>query len=192
MHELSTSARLVEYEALGDSMTTVLSRRDLEDALGADERARLWFELGREGDAEVTRLTVDLEPDELVEILRLSTGDEVALALDGETLETLVSDPDVEAHGLRGALAVAVTSAAILAPAGLAATPQTADAAASAQRAQAAASTTQRARLAANPQVASLATRTQIAPQKAKAAKKAQVSTAKASALKLLRSGILR
>jgi hypothetical protein len=41
-----------------------------------------WFDVGQSGDEDTKRLTVDLAQDDLEEMLRLATGDEVALALD--------------------------------------------------------------------------------------------------------------
>ena len=79
-------------------------------------------------------MAIDLSAADLDEILRLSSGDDVALTLDGDGVAGLFDDPDVEAHGLKGAIAIAVTSAAILAPAGHAATQQSVGAAATAQR----------------------------------------------------------
>jgi hypothetical protein len=127
MQDLTTTANLVEYETLeaGGSITAVLERSDLEAALDA-EGFQLWFELGRAEDEESRRVTIDLASADIEAMLRLATGDEVVLALDGDTTAGLLDDPDVEAHGLRGALAIAVATAAIVAPAGLAATPQAA------------------------------------------------------------------
>lgn len=134
--------------------------------------------------------TLDLAPADLEEMLRRSTGDEIALALDGDAVAGLFDDPDVEAHGLRGALAIAVASAAILAPAGQAAVAQTASAASTVQGVGAAA-TSQQVGVAATAQVSSLAARVQISG----VASKSQVSkklALKGANLKLLRSGLVR
>ena len=77
------------------------------------------------------------------------------MTLDGEAVETLFGDADVEAHGLKGAIAIAVTSAAILAPAGQAAVPQSSTPAHAAGQAQA----TAQVGAAATAQVSSLVTR---------------------------------
>jgi hypothetical protein len=66
-------------------------------------------------------LTVKLSSEDAREALRLSGDGDVVLALDGESLQELVGDSEVEAHGIRGAVAVAVATATIAAPAGLAA-----------------------------------------------------------------------
>lgn len=169
MQELTTTATLVEYGTFegGSPITAILARSELEAALNTHESAQLWFELGVDGDEETTRLTLDLTPTDLEEMLRLSTGDEVSLALDGDALAGLFADPDVEAHGLRGALAATVAIAAIAAPTSLAAVPQTSEAAATAQRATAAA-TVQTSGMAATTQISSLAAKAQISGVAAK------------------------
>ena len=108
---------------------------------------------------------------------------------DGEEIESLFADSDVEAHGLKIAIAIAVTGAAILAPAGQAAVSQSVDAAATAQRANPAVSA--QIAPAATTQVSSAAARTQVSSLRARA----QVSkplVLKASGLTLLRSGFVR
>ena len=134
MQQLATTATFTDRQPDDDVLTTIVARSVLEAALAEDEKAELWFEIGRE-DEETTRLAIDLSASDLEEILRLSSGDDVALTLDGDGVAGLFDDPDVEAHGLKGAIAIAVTSAAILAPAGHAATQQSVGAASTAQRA---------------------------------------------------------
>jgi len=170
MQELTTTATLVEYGTFegGSPITAILARSELEAALNTHESAQLWFELGLDGDEETTRLTLDLTPTDLEEMLRRSTGDEVSLALDGDALAGLFADPDVEAHGLRGALAATVAIAAIAAPTSLAAVPQTSGVAATAQRATAAA-TVQTSGTAATAQISSVAAKAQISGVAAKA-----------------------
>ena len=133
MLELKTTARLVGHETLEESLTTTFARDELETAVENGDGAQLWFELGLDED-EPRRLTIDLAPAEIAEILRLSDGDDVALALDGAGIARFFEEPEVEAHGFRGALAVAVTTAAVLAPTSLAAVPQAAETATTAQR----------------------------------------------------------
>ena len=191
MQELTTTATLVDYGTLegGSPITAVLARSELEAALSADDSPQLWFEL--ELDEEDTKLlTVDLDTAALEQMLRRSTGDDVMLALDGGAVAGLFDDPDVEAHGLRGALAIAVTTAAIVAPTSLAASPQTANLAATTQGAGVAA-TSQQAGLAATTQVSSLVANAQVTG----AAAKTQVSKSlvvRAGGVKLLRAGFAR
>jgi hypothetical protein len=131
MQEVATTATLVDDGALaGGAVTAVLSRDEIESMLGAASPG-LWFELGYEDEEPAGRVTIDLAPADIEEMLRLAEGDEVVLALDGDWVSGALGEPpDVEAHGLRGALAIAVVAGAIAAPAGLAATPQVSGAAA--------------------------------------------------------------
>jgi hypothetical protein len=199
MQELTTTANLVEYGSLGDSgsIATVLERSELEAALSADDFAGLWFELGNEEDEETQRLTLELTPADLEEILRLSSGDEVALALDADAVSGLLADPDVEAHGMRGALAVAVATAAFAAPAGLAATPQVSSQVSSQVSPQVSSQVSTQV----SSQVAGLGTSTQVTRQVTPAAARqvrAQVSRTqiskslviKGAGLKFLRGGL--
>ena len=130
MQVVQARATFVTPETFDESLTTIVARSVLEAALKEEESAELWFELGNDRTARTstgcpsTSRTRDIE-----ELLRLSSADEIALTLDGEAVESLFGDPDVEAHGLKGAIAIAVTSAAILAPAAQAAVPQAVDAA---------------------------------------------------------------
>jgi hypothetical protein len=186
MQQLTTTATFTDRRPDDDVLTTIVARSVLEAALADDEKAELWFEIGRE-DEEPTRLAIDLSAADLDEILRLSSGDDVALTLDGDGVAGLFDDPDVEAHGLKGAIAIAVTSAAILAPAGHAATQQSVGAAATAQRAGVAA--TAQVRAAATMQGSRVAAKTQVASAQAKLAKS---QAAKLSGLRLLRSGLVR
>lgn len=181
MPELTTTATFTDSQLDDESLTTIVARSVLEAALAEDEGAELWFEIGAD-DAETTRLAVDLSSSDLEEILRLSGSDDVALTLDGEYVAGLFDDADVEAHGLKGAIAIAVTSAAILAPASQAAVPQATQ--------QAKPQATAQVSAAATAQVSSLAAKTQVALQNKAQVSKVQV--AKVSGLKLLRSGLAR
>jgi hypothetical protein len=191
MQVVHARATFVTPEAVDESLTTIVARSVLEAALQENEPAELWFELASEDGEDVGRLSVDLSPTDIEELLGISPEDEIALSLDGEAVESLFSDADVEAHGLRGAIAVAVTSAAILAPAGQAALPQSVDTAATAQRAQVAA--TAQVSAASTAQVSSLVAGTQATLQNKPQISKGQIAkVAKISGLKLLRSGLAR
>lgn len=167
MQELTTRASLVEYGTSPDPITATLSRRELETVLDTDDSAGIWFEFGEEEDEEGKLLTAELGTPEIEEILRSSSGDNVVLALDPAEVLGLFDEPEVQGHGLRGALAIAVVSAAVAAPAGMAAAPQAVDAAATVQRARAATSlqqttTTQVSTAVTGAQVSSAAARAQI------------------------------
>jgi hypothetical protein len=182
-------ATFVTPEAVDESLTTIVARSVLEAALQEEGPAELWFELSSEDGEDVNRLSIDLSYSDIEELLSLSSEDEIALSLDGEAVESLFDDPDVEAHGLRGAIAIGVASAALLAPGiAQAAVPQATQQDKPAATAQVSA--------AATAQVSSLAAKTQVTLQN-----KAQVSqqnkpqmskVAKIGSLKLLRSGLAR
>jgi hypothetical protein len=188
MQVVQTRATFVTPESIDESLTTIVARSVLEAALKDEQPAELWFELGTDESDDVNRLSIDLSYTDIEELLRLSPEDEIALTLDGAEVESLFGDADVEAHGLRGAIAIAVTSAAILAPAGQAALPQSVDAAATQQ---AKLQATAQVGAAATTQVSSLVSRAQATSVQAKVqVSKSQV--AKVSGLKLLRSGLAR
>lgn len=191
MTALTTTANLVELSTLDveSQLTATLERSEIEALLSADGTNQLWFELGGEG-AEVQQLTVELTDDDLRALLAGSSGDEVVLALDGEAVADLLEEPDVEAHGLRAALAVsvAVVTAAIAAPAGLAATPQATSPAAT-QQSVGAATTQQGVGAAATTQVVRQIVSSQLRPG---AAKTQRVSPLKFHSLTILRAGAVR
>lgn len=187
MQVVQARATFVTPETFDESLTTIVARSVLEAALAEDESAELWFELGTEDGEDVNRLSIDLSSTDIEQLLRLSSEDEIALTLDGEGVENLFGEPDVEGHGLKGAIAIAVTSAAILAPASQAAVPQATASATQQSKIQATAQVAP----AATAQVSSLAARVQVASQQAKA-QVAKGQVAKVSGLKLLRSGLAR
>lgn len=124
MQELTTIATLADEATLADdsAVTAVLDRGEIEAALRSGLPAELWFEV--EQDDEPSRLALEVSSADLEEILRLSGSGDIVLALDADGVSGLLEEAEVEAHGLRGALAVAIVAGAISAPAGLAATPQ--------------------------------------------------------------------
>jgi hypothetical protein len=177
MQQLTTTATFTNDRLDDEALTTIVARSVLEAALAEGDAGQLWFEVGSEDDSRL--LAIDLSTADLEEILRLSGSDDVALTLDGDEIAGLFDDSDVEAHGFKGAIAIAVTSAAILVPAGQAAVPQTVGAAA----------TTQNADVAATTQVSNPAATVQVASVQAKLAKN---NAAKLRAFKVLRSGLAR
>jgi hypothetical protein len=190
MPELTTTATFTGGKLDDEALTTIVARSVLEAALAEDEGAELWFDVGRDGDDETTRLAVDLSAADLEQILRLSGDGDIALTLDGDYVSGLFDDPDVEGHGFRGAIAIAVTGAALLAPATQAAVPQATQQA----KPQATAQATAQVSAASTAQVSSLVSQAQ-AKQQNRPQSKAQVSKAqlaKVSGLKLLRSGLAR
>jgi hypothetical protein len=132
MQEVTTHASVVEGDALDEQFVVTFSRRELETLRDSGDPAQLWLELEREGNGGPKRVAIDLTASDVEQLLQHPNGDDLLIALDGYALSGLFDDAEVEAHGLRSALAIAVIAAAAAAPAGLAATPQ-ANPAASAQ-----------------------------------------------------------
>jgi hypothetical protein len=187
-------ATFVTQEAVDESLTTIVARSVLEAALQENEPAELWFELSSESREDVNRLSIDLSYSDIEELLRMSPEDEIALSLDGEAVESLFDDADVEAHGMKGVIAIAVTSAALLAPGiAQAAVPQATQQAKPAATAQVSTQATAQVSAAATAQVSSLAAKTQVSLQnKPQVSKIQQAKISKLSGLKLLRSGLAR
>jgi hypothetical protein len=187
-------ATFVTQEAVDESLTTIVARSVLEAALQEKEPAELWFELSSEGGEDVNRLSIDLSYSDIEELLSMSPEDEIALSLDGEAVESLFDDADVEAHGMRGAIAIAVTSAALLAPGiAQAAVPQATVQAKPAATVQVSTQATGQVSAAATAQVSSLAAKTQVSLQNKPQISKVQLAkVSKLSGLKLLRSGLAR
>jgi hypothetical protein len=187
-------ATFMTPEAVDESLTTIVARSVLEAALQEKEPAELWFEL--ESGDDVNRLSIDLSYSDIEQLLSLSSEDEIALSLDGEAVESLFDDADVEAHGMKGAIAIAVTSAALLAPGiAQAAVPQATQQAKPQATAQVSAQATAQVSAAATAQVSSLAAKTQVTLQNKAQVSKIQISKgqiAKVNSLKLLRSGLAR
>jgi hypothetical protein len=188
MPELTTTATFTHGQFDEEALTTIVARSVLEAALVEDDGAELWFEIGRDGDDDTAQLAIELSAADLEEILRMSGSDDVALTLDGGYVAGLFDDAEVEAHGIRGAIAIVVTSAAILAPATQAAVPQATQQA----KPQATAQVTPQVSAASTAQVSSLAAQAQSKLQN-RPQSKAQVSKAqlaKVSGLRLLRTGL--
>ena len=184
-------AALTTSDAIDESLTTIVARSVLEAALAEGEPSTLWFEVGDDEDSR--RIEVDLSTADLEELLRMSGSDDVALTLDGDEIAGLFGEPpDVEGHGLKGAIAIVVTGAALLAPAGQAAVTQVSPAATAqispAATAQISPEATTQLRPAATAQVTNAAATAQVATVKAKLAK----SNAKFKNFKILRGGLLK
>ena len=193
MQVTHATAALTTSDTVDESLTTIVARSVLEAALAEGDSARLWFEVGDDEDSR--RLEVDLSTADLEELLRMSGSDDVALTLDGDDIAGLFDDPDVEGHGLKGAIAIVVTGAALLAPAGQAAVTQSVGAAATTQNSGVAA-TTQGAGVASTTQVGAAVT-TQVSKARATAqvasvqAKLAKSNAAKLKNIKILRGGVV-
>jgi hypothetical protein len=184
------TATFVGPGTMDDPFTAVIARQALE-AASAEDRGELWFDIGSDDSGEVSRLTIDLGYTDIEELLRLAPEDEILLELDSEVVEGLFSDYEVEGHGMKGAIAIAVTGAALLAPAGQAANPLSYDAAATVQRANVAA--TVQDHPAATVQVAQVAkvqvAKTQVAKTRVATTQVARTLVLRANGFNLFRAG---
>jgi hypothetical protein len=184
MLEITRTATFTDAQP-DEALTTIVARSVLEAALAEDEPGQLWFEIEADDDSRL--VAIDMSTADLEELLRLAGSDDVALTLDVDDVEGLFDDPDVEGHGMKGAIAIAVTSAALLAPAGQAAVTQSAGTQSTTQRAGVAATTQIGA--AVSTQVSNAAATAQVTSVQAKLAKS---NAAKLRSFKLLRSGLAR
>lgn len=121
MEALTAKAALVDPATLADegsSITTRIPRSEIEEAARAKGPSELFLDVARvrDGDREAEqRITVSWDPDDLEQVLRSATGDEVTLAFKPDELARMFEEPDVEAQGLRekvAILTVAATTAA--------------------------------------------------------------------------------
>jgi hypothetical protein len=123
MEEVQARANLVEPTAGGDldGFTITMPRGEVEDALAAeDTEAELLLDVvrGENGDAERRRVAVALTREDLERMIREARDDRVAFVIPPDSLEQAF-ETDVEAHGLREAVA-ALTVAIVVSGGGVA------------------------------------------------------------------------
>jgi hypothetical protein len=122
MDERSGTVRLVEpaQDSEAHGLAATVSRADVEQAMRSEGSVDLLLDVERvtsDGDGrETQRIALGWEPQDLEQLLKTTDGDEISLTFDKGELERLL-DEDVEAHGMRGTLAV-LTVAAGMAAAG--------------------------------------------------------------------------
>jgi hypothetical protein len=114
MEALTAKAALVDPATLdadgGSAVTTTIPRTEIEEAARLDGPSELFLDVARVRDVEhreveaEQRVTVSWEPDDLEKLLRSTTADQITLAFKSDELARIFDD--VEAHGLRGKLAV--------------------------------------------------------------------------------------
>jgi hypothetical protein len=117
MDALAARAVLTPALAPDDGVATSISKSEIEDVLDQDETPiELVLDVTQFSDGEPTEtgsVAVAWKRSELMELLRVTDGEQVLLTFDRETLRQAI-DAQVEAHGLREtvlALAVAATAA---------------------------------------------------------------------------------
>jgi hypothetical protein len=121
--EAHSKAKLVDAPA-SSGITATLSRSEIEETLkSADGPALLVLDIARvrnpsePSDVEAHTLEVEMETPDLEQLLRTTSGDEIALRFDPAELEQALDEGDVEAHGAREKVAIltvaAVTAAGV-------------------------------------------------------------------------------
>ena len=130
MGEVSSRARLIDASgfAARSPIAATLSREDVEDALQVKDVPELVLEIDRRsnGDVEAHTLRVAWADDQLKELLRDTSGDDITLYFDAAELQKALAGEDIEAHGMRETTAAVVTVAAMAAGVGAAAHPASA------------------------------------------------------------------
>jgi hypothetical protein len=117
MEERPARAMLVPAADVGEGLTTVISKSEIEAALGSEgEPIELVLDVTRFSDGEAGEsrsVPISLERFDLERLLEQATGENVELTFDREALWRATA-MEVEAHGMREAvvaLAVAATAA---------------------------------------------------------------------------------
>ena len=130
MGEVSSRARLIDASgfAARSPIAATLSREDVEEALQVKDVPELVLEIDRRsnGDVEAHTLRVAWADDQLKELLRDTSGDDITLYFDAAELQKALAGEDIEAHGMRETTAAVVTVAAMAAGVGAAAHPASA------------------------------------------------------------------
>jgi hypothetical protein len=122
MEALTAKAALVDPATLDDersAVTTTIPRSEIEEAARADGPSDFFLDVARvrDGDREQPgveaehRITVSWDPDDLEQLLRSTTADEVTLAFKPDELARMFEEPDVEAQGLRERMAILTVAA---------------------------------------------------------------------------------
>jgi hypothetical protein len=117
MEERPARAMLVSAADLGEGVTTVVSRSEIEGVLGSEgEPVELVLDVASSSNGEAGEprsVAISWERSDLERLLEEAAGEDVKLTFDPEALQHALA-ADVEAHGIREtvvALAVAATAA---------------------------------------------------------------------------------
>lgn len=117
MEVAEARAKLVDHSDTGPSaaLTLTVPKRHVEAALAEQEPVDLVLQFTRTADgdaaAEFGQIAVAWERDELEDLLGRSADDSITIVFDEEELRRML-DPEFEAHGMRGALAVLAVAVA--------------------------------------------------------------------------------
>jgi len=132
MGEVGSRAQLIDasdLDARSHKIAATVPREEIQEALRVEDGQELILDIARRenGDVQAHTLRVAWTEDQLEELLRETSGEQVTLVFDADELQqALVADEDVEAHGAREKTAAVLTVAAMAA--GVAASAQPASA----------------------------------------------------------------
>jgi hypothetical protein len=120
MEEVIARAELVALPdaTASNAVTIAIPRRDIETALAAEDGPMdLVLDVTRAEDtaeqpAELRKIAISWEPEQLEQLLQRADGEIVTVVFDGEGIARLV-DPDFELHGMREGLAVIAAAVAV-------------------------------------------------------------------------------
>jgi hypothetical protein len=130
MGEVTSRAQLIDAPSFGarSQIAATLPRNEIEEALRTDDTPELILDIDRRsnGDVEAHTLRVAWSDDQLKELLRDTSGDEITLFFDAGEVQDALADEDIEAHGMREKTAAVLTVAAMAAGAAAAAHPASA------------------------------------------------------------------
>jgi hypothetical protein len=116
--EAHGKAKLVDAPAPGGGITATLSRSEIEETLKSAEPALLVLDIARRNlasepaDVEAHTLEVEMETPDLEQLLRTTSGDEIALRFDPAEVQQALDEGDVEGHGLREKAVILTVAAA--------------------------------------------------------------------------------
>src|ERR1051325_328782 len=102
MEEVAGTAKLADPAAVGASsaLTATLARSDIEAALQDEAGADLFLEIARiqNGERDDRRIKVAWTREDLEQLLKQSSGDNVSLSFSEDELQKMIDDPDFDAH----------------------------------------------------------------------------------------------
>jgi hypothetical protein len=119
MGDAPSRAELIGASSFGarSPIAATVSRAELEEALRVEEVPELVLGVDSRsnGDVEAHTLRVAWTDDQLKELLRDTSGDDITLYFDAEELQRALAGEDIEAHGMREKTAAVITVAAMAA-----------------------------------------------------------------------------
>src|SRR5262249_6876723 len=119
MGDAPSRAELIGASSFGarSPIAATVPRGELEEALRLEEVPELVLGIDSRsnGDVEAHTLRVAWTEDQLKELLRDTSGDDITLYFDAEELQRALAGEDIEAHGMKEKTAAVITVAAMAA-----------------------------------------------------------------------------